>query len=118
MKAGIRRMWVVVNMAKIGTGGFYHLAYALSQVEPELLQLLRRSSDYGRIYIHLVDDEHRAWPIAVGDVIAIHWFPEFIRVHFMIAQVTYPEKVAAVPWDVDYMLVMQSPKAKEVRGNA
>lgn len=36
MQAAVRRVWVLENMMKIGSGGFYHLAYAQSQISPEL----------------------------------------------------------------------------------
>jgi hypothetical protein len=104
MQAAIRRVWVLENMAKIGPGGFYHLAYAHSQSSPELLREIRHTSDYGKIHIYLLGDDDHALHVADGEVIAIHWFPEFIRIHFMIAVVRDIDIAARSKWGSEYML--------------
>lgn len=104
MQAAIRRVWVLDNMAKIGPGGFYHLAYAQSQISSEALRELQHTSDYGKIHIYLIGDESQALHIADGEIIAIHWFPEFIRIHFMIEKVRDLGVAPRITWDTDYML--------------
>lgn len=104
MEAAIRRVWVLENLSAIGPGGFYHLAYALSQINPDLLAQIRTSSDYGRIRIHLLGDDSTALHVADGAVIAIHWFPHFIRIHFMIERVRDLEGATRQEWATGYML--------------
>lgn len=104
MQAAIRRVWVLENMKKIGPGGFYHLAYAESQISPELLREMKRSSDHGQIHVFLLGDDGHALHVTDGEVIAVHWFPEFLRIHFMIGCV---REMAAAPrtrWMNDYLL--------------
>lgn len=105
MQAAIRRVWVLDNLAKIGPGGFYHLAYAHSQINPSVLREIRRTSDYGKLHIHLLGDNTNALHVADGEIIAIHWFPEFIRIHFMIEAVHDMDTAVQTPWETDYMLV-------------
>jgi hypothetical protein len=92
-------------MEKIGPGGFYHLAYALSQIDPDVLHELRRSSDYGKIRIFLLGDDQSALHVANGEIIAIHWFPEFIRIHFMIEAVYNVDTAERCGWATGHMLM-------------
>ncbi len=104
MKAAVRRVWVLDNMQKIGAGGFYHLAYAHSQIGPDFMRQIKETSDYGKIHVYVLADEHTALDVADGEVFAIHWFPEFIRIHFMIENVRTIEEAPPESWNADYML--------------
>ncbi|NLN20301.1 MAG: hypothetical protein GX162_13675 [Firmicutes bacterium] len=106
MQAAIRRVWVLENMKKIGPGGFYHLAYAHHQTSPELLQELKRRSDHGQIHIFLLSDVGHALHIADGEVIAVHWFPEFLRIHFMIRSVYDMAVAPRSRWMSEYLLTL------------
>ncbi|HHW10279.1 MAG TPA: hypothetical protein GXX29_09920 [Firmicutes bacterium] len=104
MKAAVRRAWVLNNLEAIGTGGFYHLAYAHNQICPQFIQQLKNESDYGKINIYLLSDDNSALLAATGEVFAVHWFPEFIRLHFMIEKVYSLEEAPRTEWHMEYML--------------
>jgi hypothetical protein len=105
VQAAIRRVWVIENMAKIGPGGFYHLAYAHTQIDPAMLREMKRSSHYGKIGIFLLGDDDTALHVADGEVIAVHWFPEFVRIHFMLETVRNLDTAPRITWSSAYMLV-------------
>ena len=105
MRAAVRRAWVLDNIQKIGAGGFYHLAYAHNQIQPEFMERIKEISDYGKIQVFLLVDDKSALLVAKGEVFAIHWFPEFIRIHFMIENVCRIEGATTQAWDTDYMLM-------------
>lgn len=99
MRLAIQGTWVADNLRRLGSGAFYHLAYATHQVHDEILQKLRRGRPtYGRVEIYLVRDS-RGVMVADGEVIAVHWFPEFIRVHFMIGRVYTEEPAVDKVWE-------------------
>lgn len=110
MRLAIQGTWVADNLRRLGSGAFYHLAYATHQVHDEILQKLRRGTPtYGRVEIYLVRDA-RGVKVADGEVIAVHWFPEFIRVHFMIGRVDTEQPAVDVPWeDPDHLVLPSRP---------
>jgi hypothetical protein len=105
VKAAIRRAWVLDNMQRIGPGGFYHLAYAQNQIGPEFMRWIKESSDYGKIHIYLLTDDATALDVADGEVFAIHWFPAFIRIHFMVENIRSIHDAPVHSWQTDYMLM-------------
>lgn len=105
MRAAVRRVWVLENLTKIGTGGFYHLAYPHNQITQELLKDMRHRFDHGRIQVFLLSDDSTAYHVADGEIIAIHWFQSFVRIHFMIRDVRSIGDATATSWDTAYMLV-------------
>ncbi|HEY8417361.1 MAG TPA: hypothetical protein VIK93_04935 [Limnochordales bacterium] len=105
MRAAVQRAWVLHNMEKIGPGGFYHLAYAHHQISPGFMEAMRAASHYGKIHVCLLADDGTALDAADGEVIAIHWFPEFIRIHFMIENLRPLTEAPRVPWPGPYMLM-------------
>lgn len=112
MRLGIQGAWVADNLRRLGSGAFYHLAYATRQVHEEILQKLHRGAlAYGRVEIFLVRDG-RGMRVADGEVIAVHWFPEFIRVHFMIGRVYTEEPPIELSWeDPDHLVLPSLPSA-------
>jgi len=109
MRLAVQGAWVADNLKRLGSGAFYHLAYATHQIHPEILARLRRSRHYeGRVHIYLLRDQ-AAYQVADGEVVAIHWFPEFIRVHFMIGRVYVEELADEALWeDTDYLVLPES----------
>lgn len=65
---------------------------------------LATDSDYGKIHIHVVGDDNNALHVADGEIIAIHWFPEFLRIHFMIGSVRDMDSAVRVRWEGEYLL--------------
>lgn len=105
MRLAVKGAWVLENLRRLGSGAFYHLAYANHQVHPDLFERLRsRPSSHGRVHVYWLSREGRAVHFAVGEVIAIHWFPEFVRIHFMILDVLEGDRMYDIPWNTHYML--------------
>lgn len=106
MRLAVKGAWVLENLRRLGSGAFYHLAYANHQVHPELFQKLKtRSSAHGRVDIYWLAREGIALHFAVGELIAIHWFPEFVRLHFMIRDVLGGEQPDGIAWEEPYLLL-------------
>lgn len=106
MRLGVRGAWIADNLRRLGSGAFYHLAYATRQVDPEVLDRLRHGSGIsGRVDVYVVRDG-RGVQIADGEIVAVHWFPEFIRVHFMIGKVYVDELGEVIEWGDDEHLVL------------
>lgn len=99
LRLAVQGAWVADNMKRLGSGAFYHLAYPAHQVHPEVLAKLKAGTpSYGRVEIYLLRGE-RGVLIADGELIAVHWFPHFIRVHLMIVNV-YVERLGhEVRWE-------------------
>jgi len=106
MRVAVRGAWVADNLQRLGEGAFYHLAYPTHQVHPQVLEKLRAGTPkYGRVEIHLLR-ERLALHIADAELIAVHWFPELIRVHFMIARLYVESLHTEVEWeDPDHLVL-------------
>lgn len=99
MRLAVQGAWVADNVKRLGSGAFYHLAYPTHQVQPQLLQRLQRGLPaQGRVEIYLLRGE-KGFLIADGELIAVHWFPEFLRFHFMIVNVYVEALAQEVPWE-------------------
>ena len=99
MRLAVQGAWVAENLKRLGNGAFYHLAYPTHQVHPQVLERLRAGTPgYGRVEIFLLREE-RGLQIADGEVIAVHWYPEFIRVHFMIVNVYVDDLGKEIAWE-------------------
>ncbi len=108
MRLAIRSTWVIENLEKLGPGAFYHLAYATSQIHPDVLRKLKvRAFDYGKVDIYCLREDRGLW-VASGEVIAVHWYPEFLRIHFMITEVN-PSSTREIPWTSSYMVLPSRP---------
>mgnify|MGYP006960908084 CR=1 FL=1 len=105
VRLAVKGAWVLENLRRLGSGAFYHLAYAKQQIHPALIQKLEQRPAHGRVHIHWLSREQTAIRFAVGEIIAIHWFPEFVRIHFMIVNVLEGEDMDDVPWEEDYILL-------------
>lgn len=113
MRLAVKGAWVLENLRRLGSGAFYHLAYANTQVHRDLFERLKsRPPSHGRVDIYWIAREGFALHFAVGEVIAIHWFPEFVRVHFMILSVLDGDTVESIPWESDYMLLPSKPNSE------
>jgi len=106
MRLAVQGAWIADNLNQLGSGAFYHLAYASHQIHPELLRKLRRASFHeGRVRVFILRGDV-GYEVADGEVVAIHWFPEFIRIHFMIGKVYFDEVGAETSWeDTDYLVL-------------
>lgn len=106
MRLAVRGAWVADNLRRLGQGAFYHLAYATHQVHPDVMERLRSGRpQQGRVGVYLVRDS-RGIQIADGELVAIHWFPEFIRIHFMISKVFGEDLGEVISWgDIDHLLL-------------
>lgn len=106
MRLAVQGAWVADNLKRLGSGAFYHLAYATHQIHPALLARLRRTSYHeGRLKIYVLRGDV-GYEVADGEVVSIHWFPEFIRVHFMIGKVYVDEIGDETRWeDTDYLVL-------------
>lgn len=110
MLVAVKGAWVLENVRRLGSGAFYHLAYAHRQVDTALLQQLKHKGPAeGRITLYWIAREGIALRFATGELLAIHSFPEFIRLHFMIVSVFEGEAISEMPWDGEY-LVIPAPK--------
>lgn len=106
MRLAVKGAWVLENLRRLGSGAFYHLAYANQQVQPDLLEKMkRRVPAHGRVHIYWISREEIAIRFAVGEVIAIHWFPEFVRIHFMILSVLEGDEMDDIPWESEYLIL-------------
>lgn len=106
MRLGVRGAWVIDNLKRLGIGAFYHLAYATHQVHPQVLARLRKGVAYqGRVDVFVVRDG-RGVRIADGEIVAVHWYPEFLRIHFMIGRVYVDEPGEEVGWSDEACLVL------------
>lgn len=105
MRLAVRGAWIADNLRRLGSGAFYHLAYATHQVDPHVLHWLRQGPGVqGRVDIYVVRNG-RGVQIADGEIVAVHWFPEFIRVHFMIGKVYIDEIGEVIEWgDSDHLV--------------
>jgi hypothetical protein len=114
MRLAVKGAWVLENVRRLGSGAFYHLAYATNQVHPEVLNQLRTTTPpQGKVRIYWLSQERLAIGFASGEIIAIHWFPEFVRIHFMILNVLAKENVDNRVWEEEY-LVLPSEKPEEI----
>ncbi len=99
MRLAVQGAWVGDNLRRLGNGAFYHLAYPTHQVDSRLLERLRTGTpNYGRVEIYVLR-ENRGLKIADGELIAVHWFPEFIRIHFMILHVYVDDLGEEIHWE-------------------
>lgn len=105
VRLAVQGAWVADNLKRLGGGAFYHLAYATHQVHPQLLTRIRRSSYEGRVRIFVLRDD-TGIEVADGEIVAIHWFPEFIRIHFMIGNVYVDEPGREEPWEDTDLLAL------------
>lgn len=107
MRLAVRGAWVADNLRRLGSGAFYHLAYATHQVHPDVLQRLRTGRlQQGRVVVYVLRDG-KGYQIADGEIVAVHWFPEFIRIHFMIGRVFIEQLGDVIPWeDGDHLLLL------------
>ena len=110
MRLAVQGAWIADNLRRLGSGAFYPLAYPTRQVEPELLHRLRSGvSTQGRVDVYVVRDG-KGVHIADGEVVAVYWFPEFIRVHFMIGKVYVDELGEVIEWpESDYLVLSGGP---------
>lgn len=110
MRLAVQGAWVADNMRRLGSGAFYHLAYATHQVHPDVLGRLRKGTpSYGRVEIYVIRDGN-GLPIANGEIVAVHWFPQFIRIHFMIGTVFIDEVGETIRWEDEEYAVLPSPR--------
>ncbi len=114
MRLAVRSAWIADNMRRLGSGAFYHLAYAAYQVEPEVLRMLRSGAPVqGRIDVYYVTDG-KGVHIADGEIVAVHWFPEFIRIHFMIGKLYIDEMGEMIDWpESQYLVLGGNPAPRE-----
>lgn len=115
MRLAVKGAWVLENLRRLGSGAFYHLAYATQQVHPDVMERLKRKVPaHGRVSIYWLSPEQTAVRFAAGEVIAVHWFPEFVRIHFMILNILEGEELGELAWPSEH-LVLPSPT---LRGQA
>jgi len=106
MRLAVRGAWIADNLRRLGSGAFYHLAYPVHQVHPEVLQRLRSGAgSQGRVDVYFVRDG-KGVHIAGGEIVAVYWFPQFIRVHFMIGKVYVDEPGEVIEWPDGELLVL------------
>lgn len=106
MRLAVRGAWVAHNIRQLGNGSFYHLSYATHQVHPELLEKLRHARmKQSKVKVYVLRDG-KGFLVADGEIVAIHWFPEFIRIHFMINGVFVEEIGEVISWhDAEHLLL-------------
>lgn len=106
LRLGVKGAWVLENLRRLGSGAFYHLAYATHHVHPQLMNRLKtRSPVEGRVEIYWLTPDRTAVRFATGEVIAVHWFPEFVRIHFMIVSVLTPDEEGFIEWESDHLVL-------------
>jgi hypothetical protein len=105
MRLAVRGAWIADNLRRLGSGAIYHLAYPTHQIDPHVLELLRQgASTQGKVAIYVVRDG-RGVQVADGEIVAVHWFPQLIRIHFMIGKVYVDEIGEVIDWsDSDYLV--------------
>lgn len=113
MRLGVKGAWVLENLRRLGSGAFYHLAFATHHVHPQVLaQLKAKSPSEGRVQIHWLSQDGTAVRFASGEVIAVHWFPEFVRIHFMILSVLTPDQDGLSQWESEYLVLPPEPNSR------
>lgn len=113
MRLAVRGAWIADNLRRLGSGAFYHLAYPTREVEPALLERLRQGTpSQGRVDVYVVRDG-KGVHIASGEIVAVHWFPEFIRIHFMIGKVYVDEPGELIDWPGgDHLVLAGGPSGR------
>lgn len=110
MRLAVKGAWVLENLRRLGSGAFYHLAYATHHVHPKVMERLKTKAPIeGRVHIYWLSQDGPAVRFASGEIIAVHWFPEFVRIHFMILSVLESADMEETTWNGEY-LVLPSPE--------
>ena len=106
MRLAVKGAWVLENLRRLGSGAFYHLAYATHHVHPKVMERLKtRVPSEGRLQIYWLSQEGPAVRFASGEIIAVHWFPEFVRIHFMILSVLDSEEMEEMAWAGEHLVL-------------
>ena len=93
------------NMRRLGSGAFYHLAYAKHQIHPDVIEQLRKAHPANsRIKLYWLSQENTAIRFASGEIITVHWFSQFVRIHFMILDVLSNKDTEEIEWPTEFMV--------------
>src|SRR5690606_27414316 len=105
MRLAVRGAWIADNLRRLRSGAIYHLAYPTHQIDPHVRELLPQGASTQGTFARYVVRDGRGVHVPDGEIVAVHWFPQLIRIHFMIGRLSVDELGDVLDWRDSYCLV-------------